>query len=384
MLHLSQSSVVRSVFALEQTLGCPLFERSSLGMNPTLAGAKVALRAHRAFTYLAQGNLPPTGSVADNTLGWLENRVASGVTARHLKVLSCLAETSSETTAARELDISQSAVHQTLVQLEYFAGAPLFLRMRKGLRLTEAGDAMLLACKLARAELAQAVDDIAAQQGVVKGRLVIGTLPFSTGHLLAQAVDPLLRAHPHVEITIIDGTYDVLLKQLRHAEIEIMVGALRQMPQLPELEQEVLFLDSLAVVARASHPLATKPDLSWQDLRSADWIMPMPDTPAQAAFAQALLEAGIPMPTGKLRVNSALMMHAMLAQSDRLALMSPRQVHREISAGLLAELGVKVGHEPRKIGLVRRKNYLPTPAAGYLLEALRHAAQCVGQGHADL
>ena len=249
------------------------------------------------------------------------------------------------------------------------------MRARKGLRLTEVGEATLLAFKLARAELQQAGDELAARRGVVQGRLVIGTLPFSTGHLLSLAVDRVLQTHPGVAITIVDGTYDALLHQLRQADIDLIVGALR--PALPggDLTQETLFLDRLAVVARAAHPLAQRPRLGWKDLRDAAWIMPMPNTPAQVAFEQALKVAGIPIPADALRVNSALMMQALLARSDRLALMSPRHLQDEIRAGLLAELPVPVRHEPRMIGLVRRAAYLPTPAAQALLDALRHVAR---------
>ena len=362
-LHVSQSSVVRAVQSLEQALGSTLFERSSQGMNATAVGAELSLRARRALMLLSQGAHGP------------HNRLALGVTSRHLNVLLGLAQAPSEASAARALGISQSAVHQTLTQLEHMAGAPLFLRVRTGLRPTEAGDALLLSCKLARAELEQAADTIAAQHGVVQGRLVIGTLPFSTGRLLSEAVDQLLRAHPLVGVTIIDGTYDMLLQQLRQADIDVMVGALRPTPALPELAQEVLFLDRLAVIARAGHPLTGKPGLSWQDLQASAWIMPMPHTPAQAAFDQALALAGLPVPADSLRVNSALMMQALLTRSDRLALMSPRQLQAEIQAGLLVELAIPVQHAARSIGMVTRKAYRPAPAASYLLTTLRSVAQ---------
>ena len=58
---------------------------------------------------------------------------------------------------------------------------------------------------------------------MVQGRLVIGTLPFSTGMLLAASVDRVLRSHPGLGITVIDGTYDQLTRQLRFAEIDLVV-----------------------------------------------------------------------------------------------------------------------------------------------------------------
>jgi len=374
-LHLSQSSVVRAVQTLEADVGGALFERSGRGMVPTPLGQALAVRAARGLAQLAQADAPVRRGHTPDILAWTGSRLAGGVGARHMAVLLSLAQTSTETASARALGISQPAVHQTLAQLEHMAGAPLFVRARKGLRLTEAGEATLQAFKLARAELQQAGDELAARRGVVQGRLVIGTLPFSTGHLLSLAVDRVLQTHPGVAITIVDGTYDALLHQLRQADIDLIVGALR--PALPgaDLQQETLFLDRLAVVARAAHPLAQRPRLGWKDLRDAAWIMPMPNTPAQVAFEQALRVAGIPIPADALRVNSALMMQALLARSDRLALMSPRHLQDEIRAGLLVELPVPVRHEPRMIGLVRRSDHLPTPAAQALLDALRRVAR---------
>lgn len=374
-LHLSQSSVVRAIQSLEADLAGTLFERSARGMQPTPMGQELALRASRALSHLAQADAPARRSARNHALAWTGSRLAAGVGARHVGVLLSLAQTASETASAAALGISQPAVHQTLAQLEHMAGAALFVRARKGLRLTEAGEATQQAFKLARAELQQASDALAAQRGVVQGRLVIGTLPFSTGRLLSGAVDRVLQSHPGLAVTIVDGTYDALLHQLRQADIDFIVGATRPALAGAELAQETLFLDRLAVVARAAHPLAARSHLSWQDLRDCGWIMPMPNTPAQVAFEQALKVAGIPIPADPLRVNSALMMQALLAQSDRLALMSPRQVQAEIRAGLLVQLGVPVRHEPRMIGLVRRAGYLPTPAAQSLLDALRSVAR---------
>lgn len=376
-LHLSQSSVVRAIQGLEAALQGSLFERSGRGMVATDMGRSLALRARRALFHLAVADPRGRKNAGPESLAWTASRLAAGIGARHIAVLLAIAQAVTEAAGAGQLGISQSAVHQTLAQLEHMAGAALFLRGRKGLRATEAGESVLRACKLARAELDQAGDELAARRGVVQGRLVIGTLPFSTGRLLSEAVDRMLRAHPGLGITIIDGTYNALLHQLRHADIDLLVGALRPVLPGPDLQQETLFLDRLAVVVRASHPLAQRPDLDWQDLREQAWIMPMPNTPAQTAFEQALQVAAIPLPADTLRVNSALMMQTLLAQSDRLALMSARHLQREIDAGLLVVLGVPVQHAPRRIGMIHRSEYLPTPAAQFLLDALRSIARSI-------
>ena len=375
LLHVAQSSVVRAVQLLEAALGSPLFERVGRGMQPTARGRQLALRATRALQLLADADRHRTRSAA---VAWTGSPLALGVAARHLQVLQALVDTGSEGRAAAQLGVSQPAVHQSLLQLEHMMAAPLFIRARSGLRLDEAGEGLLLASRLAQAELRQAVDEWPEPGAALQGRLVIGTLPFSTTMLLAPAVEQLLAQQPQVQLVLIDGTFDALVAQLRHAELDCIVGALRSTPPSADLSQEVLFEDRLAVVARAGHPLAQRRRLGWAALRTAQWVMPMPNTPAEKAFAQMLQAAGLPSTDGQVRANSALMMQAMLQDSDRLALMSPRQVAREIAVGLLVELPLPVQHAPRQIGAMWRSGYLPTPAAAQWQGILRQVGAALG------
>ena len=375
LLNVSQSSVTRAVQEGEAALQSRFFHRLGRGMQLTESGTILARRAGRALAYLAQVDQAGAKCGGEPVTRWVGSRFALGIGQRHMAVLLSLAKTASQIATARQLGVSQPAVQQALVQLEHLAGKPLFLRTRTGLRLTELGELALKAVKLASAELAQADEEMALQQGATQGRLVIGTLPFSTVLLLPEAVDRVQQAHPGLSLTIVDGTYDALLHQLRHAEIDMMLGALRPNPPGADLKQEALFVDGLAVVARATHPLAGRRALAWDELRNQPWIMPMPNTPAEAAFDQALRVAGVTSPPSPLRVNSALMMQALLAQSDRLAMMSPRQIERELKAGLLVVLDVRVQHEPRTVGVMTRADYLPSPGAQKMLDACRVLAQ---------
>ncbi len=377
-LRLAQSSVTRAVQDLESDGGLAWFHRLGRGMEPTAEAQPLLHRAGRALAHLAVLG-GPEGRAGVHALSWLVSRFACGLGWRQMQALRALARHLSLAGAAAELGVGTSAVHQTLAQLEHLAGAALFLRSRRGLRLTEDGETAVRAVKLAAAELEQAAQELSWRTGRLQGRLVIGTLPFSTGLLLSPVVEAVLRAHPGLQITIVDGTYDALVQQLQEAEIDLMLGALRHAPPPAGLCQETLFEDQLAVVARAGHPLAGRPDLTWAELQDAAWILPMPHTPAQSAFEQALAQAGLPPPVDALRVNSALVMQVLLAASDRLALMSPRQVERELAAGLLARLSVPVRHQPRPIGMVMRSDDLPPPGAGLMLAELRAragAARC--------
>jgi LysR family transcriptional regulator of gallate degradation len=370
---MSQSSVTRAVQTLEGALQQVLFYRSGRGMQPTPQFSTLLKRCVRAFQQLALTPLPKDGR--DDVPDWMLCRLALGLGPRHIRVLLSLSVTGSETLSAAQLGISQPAVHQTLVQLEHLSARAVLARSHQyGLRMTDFGAQLVRGCKLYLSELQQADEMLAALSGELQGRLVIGTLPFSTGPLLPKAVDRVMRALPSLQVTVIDGTYDALIHQLRHGEIDVIVGALRAELAVKGLVQETLFIDRLAVVARAGHPLTKRKKLSWRDLRDAQWIMPMLNTPAQAVLEQVLASGGLPMPSVELRVNSALMMQALLMQSERLAMMSPRQIQGEMQAGLLVELPLPLPQALRTIGLIRRSDMIPAPGMQSLLDNCREVA----------
>lgn len=376
-LNISQSAVVRAIQNVESAMAFNVFERSARGMRPTPLGQLVIHRIGRALDLLSQVDRHKVRPAADAMVRapWQRSRLASSVGYRHIQTFLSLLDTGQEKRTAASLGISQSAVHQTLSQLEFMAGEALFYRDRNGLRLTESGETTQKFIKLALAELTQAEEEVAAHKGELQGRIVIGTLPFSTGLFLPRALEDVLLRHPGLEVTVVDGTYETLLHQLRFAEIDIIVGALRDTVSGPDVQQETLFEDCLAVVARRDHPLATQRLKGLKDLEGVAWIMPMPGTPAQAAFDQSFQAEGLCPPVASLRVNSPIMMQALLAASDRVAMMSPRQVDSEVKAGLLRVLPVPVCHAQRRIGITTRTGFLPPPGAKQLLDAFRAASR---------
>lgn len=378
-LHVAQSSITRAVQSLEDALQQVVFDRSARGMEVMPAWRELLQRCVRAFECLAMASASKAGAPVG--AGWMACRWASGVSLRHVRVLMSLAATGSETASAAQLGVSQSAVHQSLVQLEHLSGQPLFTRSRQhGLRVTASGAQAIRGCKLFLSELAQADEVLAAMSGQVAGRLVIGTLPFSVGPLLPRAVHRVMQALPGLQVTVVDGTYDALIEQLRDADIDLIVGALRPDFAMQGLMQDTLFVDGLAVVARSGHPLALQKRLTWRHLADAQWVMPMPNTPAQKVFERTLAGGGLPLPAVPLRVNSALMMQSLLMQSDRLAMMSPRQIHSEIQAGLLVVLPLALPEAARTIGLIRRSGLLLTPGMQAMLAACRQvASEMVGE-----
>ncbi|HSI59344.1 MAG TPA: LysR family transcriptional regulator [Ideonella sp.] len=375
-IHLSQPAVTRAVLDLEAYCGLALFERASRGMIATAAGERAAQRAEMLLQHLARGAsealalAPPQARRAG-----LPDRFAGAVPAASLKALAAVAISASEARAAEALGISQPAVHRSLHLLEDLAGVALFQKSARGTRLTHSGEALLRRIKLAFAEARAMESDIAAWRGEVRGRVIVGALPLSVSMVLPRAVDAVLRRHPDMEVTVVDGTYESLTQQLLSADVDVIVGALRPDSAMDEVRQEVLFNDDLAVVARAGHPCLDGTKLQLADLLAWEWVVPLQNTPASFAMARVFGTLGLPVPKGQLQANSPAITRSLVMQAGRLALSSRGQALQDDDTGQLRVVPVTLPDTMRPIGVAMRNMGEPSPDLRVLLNELRDVAE---------
>lgn len=365
-LHLSQPATARALSQLEQELGVLLFERSHKGMRLTPAGDSLLKRGREALGHLARADAGPWRVPLSG------GRLSAQASARQLEVIVLLAKASSQRQVAARLGVSQASVQQILMQVEHLAGDPLFDRLANGLRPTSRGAWVAQQAELALAEMRAMVEEAAALLGHMQGRLAIGTLPYSTGTVVPAAIQSVTSQWTGLDISVVDGTYESLIAKLRQAEVDIVVGALRPTVSR-DLQQVALFHEPLSIIVRAGHPLLGPQRLTLSHLSTAQWVLPMPDSPAGEALVQIFAAHSLPAPAG-VHINSPTLVCAMLQQSDRLALMPLSQWKNEMAAGLLAALNVPARHAPRPVGFTVRSGFAPTPVLRVFQDALLAAA----------
>ena len=232
------------------------------------------------------------------------------------------------------------------------------------------------------AELAQARDEIAQSLGRPGGRTVIGAMPLARSALVPRAVLAFAAGHPAHAVGILEGPYETLLAALRSGRADILVGALRD-PPAPDVVQEHLFEDPLALIVRMGHPLADAgraPSLA--DLAGFAWIAPRAESPLRRQFDLLSQQLGQGAVAAPIECNSLSAARALLLGSDRIMLLSEHQVHHELASAQLVALPHPLGPLSRAIGLTRRRNWHPTAAQARLLEVLREQCQRIGSGGA--
>ncbi|RAU44636.1 MULTISPECIES: LysR family transcriptional regulator [unclassified Pseudomonas] len=128
-----------------------------------------------------------------------------------LKAFAAVAQLSSFRAAAERLDVTRSAVSQSIRRLEDGLGVSLVQRSTRNVRLTEAGQALYQQTAQALASLTCALDD-AALKGPPRGLLKIAVTSIAERFLDGPLIAGFVEAYPEVslDVTVTDETFDIV------------------------------------------------------------------------------------------------------------------------------------------------------------------------------
>ncbi len=118
----------------------------------------------------------------------------SSVIAIDLRKLRHVVETArfeNVTRAAEALYITQSALTRSLADVEAELGTPLFVRLPRGVRLTEQGRRFVARARMIIGDVDDLLADIADHRGLHAGRLRIGVCPPGYQRFISRAIAAL-------------------------------------------------------------------------------------------------------------------------------------------------------------------------------------------------
>jgi len=353
-VHLSQSAITQALNKLERELGLTLFERSATGLFSTAGGEIFLLRVERAFSWLK--HIEAVLERRPRSRNPLHRRFTS----TQLRALITVVQQGSYTLAAHRLGLSQPSVHRAVKELESVCEQSFFQRSPAGVEASWQARQLARYASLFFAELEQGLDEVDEYQGQMTGQLRVGSLPLARSRMVPAAVAKLLTEFPQAKVSIIDGPYEEQLHSLLHGQLDIIVGALREPLPSPDIEQQLLFRESLCLVTKPSHPLAQREAHSNQELRDMEWIAPRQHTPAREAFSRFFQNQGLAPPERVVECSSLVAIRGLLLATERVALLPAQQVELEVEHGLLAISPQRLEGTQRSIGLALRKNWVPT------------------------
>jgi DNA-binding transcriptional LysR family regulator len=297
-----------------------------------------------------------------------------------LAALVSAAESGSLRQAAAKMRLSQPALSRSIRELETETGVKLLERTALGVKATVYGEALILRSRIVDAELRHAREDIAYLKAATHGDLRIGATPVAAFSLLPIMLARFKKTRPQLRVTISDRVGESLLAGLRQGDFDIVFCRIFDSIDAKEFAVDVLFDDSLVVIARRGHPLGQVRDTSKIDWQEYDWVLPGDDSPVRTAFQRTFYERVGKPPKCTIEANNFVTTLTLLSQTNYLGV-APRQIFRV--SWLLQEftslnLGFKFPAQPT--GVMWRARSPLSSAAQFAIKELRRAAQQAKRG----
>jgi LysR family transcriptional regulator for metE and metH len=211
---------------------------------------------------------------------------------RHLRMIQALAETGSVSAAAERVHVTQSALSHQLGALERYFGVALLDRTRRPLRLTAAGERLLLAARRALPEVEAArAEVLRLSNNNAPESLRIAVECHSCFDWLMPAMDAYRAERPQAELDLVSGFLPEPLDLLLDGRADLaVVSAMRDWPGVSYLP---LFNYEMVALLAPGHVLADKAWLEAGDFAGQTLITyPVPDQ-ALDLVQRVLKPAGI-------------------------------------------------------------------------------------------
>lgn len=196
-----------------------------------------------------------------------------------------VANSESITTAARTLAISQPALTRSIAEVEKQLGVQLFVRLRRGMRLTEAGQVFVEHAR----RVIKSVDDLFVNTedyvNLKLGRLKIGVAPAAYQGYLNVPLSRLVSDYPGMQLEIVTGSAEQLAQRIVSGDLDLLWGAARPFTQWPELDIEVVMDLHYGFMVRQDHPITKLKQIDEVDLLRYPILLPATVEPVHIDIA---------------------------------------------------------------------------------------------------
>jgi DNA-binding transcriptional LysR family regulator len=310
------------------------------------------------------GNLAlPAVSVDNHPVAQLENF--------RLKVFRTVAEHLNFRKAAEHLFLTQPAITLQIKALEDDLGIRLFDRAGNRVSLTPQGSLLLAYAKKISAIVAQAEQQLGAQDGKVSGELALGVSTTIAQYVLPRLIGAFLEEHPRVQFALHSGNTSEIVHLL--LDNKLAIGLIEGPARDRGIRTEPFMQDELVLIM----PPAFEPDhMSRVQLLASNLLMREQGSGSRRVVELALENAGLKLKLfhSVMDLDSTEAIKSAVEVGLGIGFVSRWAISKELELGALkvAEVaGLKVD---RHFSLISRTGPEPQgPAAAFRIFALERA-----------
>jgi DNA-binding transcriptional LysR family regulator len=242
------------------------------------------------------------------------------ISLRQIRYFVAVAEHGSVSATAQAISISQSAITETIQDLEADLGFRLLERHARGVELTLKGHQFL---RHARKILADVQDARRALRGEITegggGRLSLGVTPLVAGYVLSDLVTGFGGAFPETVVDTVEDSGQQLEHLLVGGELDVAVMVLPVNMNAPALHTELVQVSAYRVWLPLGHRETRKVRVSLCDLADTPHVLLNIDQVAQNVEA-AWRDLGV-RPQVALRTSSVEAVRSLVATGGHVAIM---------------------------------------------------------------
>ncbi|HAY42987.1 MAG TPA: LysR family transcriptional regulator [Micrococcaceae bacterium] len=253
----------------------------------------------------------------------------SKFTLRHLEIMAELPDHTTLGSAASELNISESALSQSITAIEKIAREPLCLRRKAhGITMTASGEYFALMARKIISQVGELQATFPHQDGQLRGPVRFGCFASLSPHVIPALLEGFPRLHPNLDVSVRVGTHDELIPALNSGELDVAFVYDLLLPL--ELDKQVIYETEMQVVLHPEHPLAQlQRPVELADLVHEPLIMyesvPSTEYTMQLFAAQGLI------PKITASVPQMILVNAMVGRGLGYGLLMSRPNNAEIS-----------------------------------------------------
>lgn len=290
---------------------------------------------------------------------------------RNLTTFVRIAEVHSFSHTAAELGYSQSAVTMQIKQLEEELGTPLFERIGRKVKLTQAGE-RLLPHALSILDSVREAQNVASEPRQVSGRLRIGTCESYVISVLPPVFMEMSRLCPRVEISTHTAMVPDLCDMLRQNDVDILFF-LDEKIYFPEWVKVWERPEKILFVASAYSELAQEKNISIERLLAAPLYLTERGISYRYAMEQVLAARGYELQPF-LEVGNTDVITRFLLAGEGISFLPEYVVSEHIKSGRLAALDTELPEIVMWSQLVYHRNKAVTAQMETFLDVMsRHA-----------
>ena len=286
------------------------------------------------------------------------------------RVFKEVAETGNISVAAKNLYISQSAVSQSIKQLETALQARLFARSPRGVTLTGEGQMLYQYVRSALGLLATGEDKLSQAQQLLLGTLTIGASDTVTSWFLTPYLDEFHRQHPGIRLKIVSGRSAKVLSMLKSGAVDI---AFASSPADSAVESWPCFATHSAFVAGSGYDCDFDHVYTRREIADFPLILLERKASSRVFLEQEFLKHGVTL-SPEIELSSRSLLVSLAHIGLGVAGVTLEFVQKALESGDIRALKTDFTIPARSVDMCTLRDVTPTAAAAAFMEMVRQGA----------